>query len=212
MSKMFMDQLLDPKRKRVFQKLSGFKKTAVLGGGTAMALQISHRKSYDFDLFLEQPISLGLREKILAVFERKNLQILTGNKEELTFFTKEEVKITFLHFPFPPLHPLVTKLTVPLFNIKDLASNKAYLLGRRPLYRDYIDIYFLLKQGLSLNQMIKEAEKRFKGGFSEKLFLEQITYFDDLSDFEIDFLKKDGPTPPEVKEFLAKKVEDYLRL
>lgn len=207
-----MDQLLDPKRERVFQKLSGFKQTAVLGGGTALALQLGHRKSYDFDLFIKQPISSAVKQKVLAAFGKKNLQILNDTSGELTFFTEDGVKVTFLHFPFPPLHPLVVNLLLPLFDIKDLASNKAYLLGRRPSYRDYVDTYFLLKYGLSLEQIVKEAKKRFEGGFSEKLFLEQLTYFDDLDDFEIEFLKEKKLTPPEVKEFLEKKVENYLRL
>ena len=212
MSKIFLDQLFDPKRKEVFQQLSEFEKSAVLGGGTALALQIGHRKSYDFDLFTANPISPVIKQKLMITFGKKNIQILNDTTSELTFFTKKGIKITFLHFPFPPLHPLVTNLSLPLFNIKDLASNKAYLLGRRAVYRDYMDFYFLLYQGISLKQIIKESAERFAGGFSEKLFLEQLTYFEDLDDFEIEFTGEKKPTPPEVKEFLEKGVKDYLQI
>lgn len=211
MSKMFLAQLFDPKRKEIFQKLSGFKKMAVLGGGTAIALQLGHRKSYDFDLFTKQLISPGIKQTVLATFGKEKIQVLNDTSRELTFFTHSQIKITFLHFPFQPLHPLVIDLLLPLFDIKDLASNKAYLLGRRPAYRDYIDIYFLLKHGLSLEQIIKETQKRFGGGFSEKLFLEQLTYFDDLDNFEIKFIGEKQPTPPEVKNFLEKEVKFYLK-
>lgn len=210
MSKMFLAPLFDPKRKEIFQKLSGFKKMAVLGGGTAIALQLGHRKSYDFDLFTNQLISLGTKQTVLATFGKEKIQVLNDTSRELTFFTHSQIKITFLHFPFRPLHPPVTDLLLPLFDIRDLASNKVYLLGRRPAYRDYIDIYFLLKHGLSLKQIIKETQKRFEGGFSEKLFLEQLTYFDDLDNFEIKFMGGKQPTPPEVKNFLEKEVRNYL--
>ena len=208
---MFLDQLLDPKRKEILQKLSAFGKVAVLGGGTALALQLGHRKSYDFDLFTERPISSKVKQQVLATFGKKKIQILNDTSGELTFFTDDQVKITFLHFPFSPLHSLITTLPLPLFDIKDLASNKAYLLGRRPAYRDYVDIYFLLQYGFSLKQIIKEAQRRFEGGFSEKLFLQQLTYFDDLDDFEIEFIAEKQPSPPEVKRFLEEQVRSYLR-
>jgi len=210
MSKMFLDQLFDPKRKEIFQKLSVFKKMAVLGGGTAIALQLGHRKSYDFDLFTKQLISPRIKQTVLTTFGKEKIQVLSDTSSELTFFTHLQIKITFLYFPFRPLHPLAADLSLPLFDIKDLASNKAYLLGRRPAYRDYIDIYFLLKHELSLKQIIKETQKRFGGGFSEKLFLEQLTYFDDLDNFEIKFMGEKQPTPPEVKNFLEKEVRNYL--
>lgn len=45
MSQLFLDQL-DSERKRVFDKLAAFADTFVLAGGTAIMLQIGHRKSY----------------------------------------------------------------------------------------------------------------------------------------------------------------------
>ncbi len=55
MSKLFLDTL-DPSRKAVFAKLNKFSRLGVLGGGTAIALQINHRRSFDFDIFLKAPI------------------------------------------------------------------------------------------------------------------------------------------------------------
>ena len=49
-------ELLDKERRKVFEKLSAFSQTAVLGGGTALSLQIAHRLSFDFDLFLKKPL------------------------------------------------------------------------------------------------------------------------------------------------------------
>jgi len=44
----------------------------------------------------------------------------------------------------------------------DLASNKVHTIGRRGEWKDYVDLFFLLKQGrLNIQRMIKETEKRF---------------------------------------------------
>ena len=58
-------------------------------------------------------------------------------------------------------HPMKTNISeainkildeegMPLFNIYDLASNKAYSMGHRPAWRDYVDIFFILKKGTRL--------------------------------------------------------------
>jgi hypothetical protein len=52
--------ILDPNRKTVFEKLAAFKGEGVLGGGTAIALKINHRHSYDFDLFIGKDVDEAL--------------------------------------------------------------------------------------------------------------------------------------------------------
>jgi len=49
-------ELLDKERREAFEKLEAFSKSAVLGGGTALMLQIAHRLSFDFDLFVGRPL------------------------------------------------------------------------------------------------------------------------------------------------------------
>ena len=47
--------ILDKERQSLLHKLLPFTKAFVLGGGTALALQLCHRESYDFDFFSQQP-------------------------------------------------------------------------------------------------------------------------------------------------------------
>lgn len=58
--------------------------------------------------------------------------------------------------------------------------------------------------------IIKGAQKKFGDSFSEKLFLSQLTYFGDLRDFIVDFINKKH-SPKEIKNFLAREVEDYKK-
>lgn len=50
MSKIYLE-ILDKERIKIFQKMGDFKRIGYLAGGTALALQIKHRKSFDFDIF-----------------------------------------------------------------------------------------------------------------------------------------------------------------
>lgn len=206
MSKFYFE-IFDKTREEVFGKLSEFKKIGILSGGTAISLQLGGRLSYDFDIFTSKPISRKLLVKVIEVFG-KSIQKLADSPSELSFLTPQKIKISFVHFPFPHLYPPVKTKSIFLFNLKDLASNKAYVIGRRGEYRDYVDIFFLLKSGLELRKIAAETEKRFGGAFSERLFLEQLAYFEDLHDFEIDFLKEKY-TSEEVLKYLQFKIRNY---
>lgn len=56
---------------------------------------------------------------------------------------------------------------------------KAFALGGRAKWKDYVDLYFILKSFLSLDEITSEAEKIFGNFFSAKLFKEQLAYFKD---------------------------------
>ena len=98
-----------------------------------------------------------------------------------------------------------------MFDIKDIAVQKAYTIGRRGEYRDYFDLYTILKLGFyDLTKIIETAKKVYGSVFEEKIFLQQLVYFDDLLNFDIipDSTEK-LPTKEEVKRFLEKLVSDY---
>ena len=123
---------------------------------------------------------------------------------------KNGIKVTLVIHEFPPLYPVINTVSLPLFHLADLASNKAFTVGKRGVWRDYADLFYLLKFKLiSLEQIIKEAEKRFGDQFSAKLFLEQLVYNKDIFDFRIDYIGKKY-TPEEVMLFLEKVEKDYL--
>ncbi|MFH1561213.1 MAG: nucleotidyl transferase AbiEii/AbiGii toxin family protein, partial [Patescibacteria group bacterium] len=171
MSKLYFE-ILDQKRKEVFEKLSCFKNRGVLAGGTGVALQLGHRYSYDFDIFTPKKITKKLFDEVTAVFGKKTKRIV-DQTSELSFITTNSIKVSFVYFPFPVLHPTIETNSLSLFSLKDLASNKAYTIGRRGEYRDYVDVFFILKSGLKLDEIIKESTKKFSEAFSGRLFLEQ---------------------------------------
>lgn len=188
MSKLYTD-IFDRNRLRVWQKLKSFRDVGILGGGTALALQLNHRISYDFDVFCFQPIKKNFSLLVRKVFNDMDFEILVDSSDELTL-DMAGTKLTFLYYPFKKEFDEIETGLIPIFDIRDLATAKAYAIGRRGVWRDYFDVYFLLKsEEIDLESLLKMSRERYKSLFSEKLFLEQLCYFDDINDFSIEFGK-----------------------
>ena len=199
-------ELLDEKHRRVFDRLGALKEQLYLSGGTALSLQIAHRLSYDFDLFLSRALTRADRVKVKSLFrvDRVNLDI----PDQLDLIVEDEVKITLLYFQYQPSEPLVPTGSIGLASVTDIALDKAFSLGRRAVWRDYVDLFFLLRDWLSLDKVIELAGQKFGSDFNPKFFLEQLCYFDDLELAPIAFLGS-VTAPAEVKAFLLECVRDF---
>ena len=106
-------------------------------------------------------------------------------------------------FPFDIHHKVVwerARITLP--DILDLGAMKAYALGRRSKWKDYVDLYFLLKFKLSLEELIRKAEQIFSSHFNAKLFREQLCYFEDMDYSEAVEYIDHAPDDKEIKDFL----------
>lgn len=209
MLKLFTNSL-DQKRLGTWEKLADFKKVGILAGGTALAFQLNHRKSFDFDIFSRKHIGQNLLLKINEVFGKNNLEVVIDSPDELSVIFDKDIKISFVYFPFEPLHETILTKSLNLFDIRDLLSNKAYSIGRRGAWRDYADVYWALSRNFTtLPKLVAETQKRFAGAFSEKLFLEQLTYFGDINDWSIEWIKEKVDNE-KIKEFLQKTTKEYL--
>ena len=188
MSRLYID-ILTGEQKKTLESLKPFSRYGILAGGTGLALQLAHRKSCDLDVFCPGPISKTFLLKLKKHF--KKLQILVDSSNELGIISPLGVKISFIYYPFDPLYRIIPTATLSIYNWKDIALDKAYVIGRRGEWRDYIDLYFSLKADLSLKSIIKGAKRKFKDLFSEKLFLSQLCYFGDIKDFSIEFFQEE---------------------
>lgn len=210
MSKIHLE-ILDRKRQLLLPALRHLPRGGVLGGGTALALTLGHRRSFDFDVFYTHAIPKSFLFHLKKQFGKRLSAIVIDTPDELTVSLDDEVKLTLLHFPFKPLYSVKRFADVPvMFDPRDLASNKAYAIGRRGTWRDYVDLYVWLSAGHTLSSVIHDAERRFEGVFSSRLFLEQLVYTKDLGSFVVDFLKNHAVTRRHVEEELTGAVEEYL--
>ncbi len=171
-------EVLTERAAELFSALSRFP-GFYLAGGTALALQIGHRVSVDFDLFSNKDIERSLLPHVGCVFsDGASIAPLINNSDELTVLV-DDVKITFLKYPFPTFDPFVIYEQMPLLSVREIAATKAYTIGRRGAYKDYIDLYFTLsEQHAPLLDIIDIAEKKFGFEFNSRLFLEQLVFLE----------------------------------
>lgn len=201
-------EILDTDRLDVFHQLVKCKQFGYLAGGTALALQINHRKSFDFDIFVPEQIGNSLRRTIKTIFGDRRHEVDTA--DQITFTGPNNIQITFLWYYFKPLFPLIPTESISLSTIGDIAADKAMTIGRRAVWRDYVDIYVLLSQKyVTLTTIIQHAKKKFGTEFIETQFLEQLTYYQDITIVPIDFIGKSVETT-EIQTFLTKEVANYL--
>ena len=174
-----------------------------LCGGTALALQIGHRKSIDFDLATPGEIRT---ETVLRSLQAQGYfpeHTLTATSDEFTIIV-DGVKLTYFSFPFPVRGTVQWPLAgISMPNRLAIGAMKAYALGRRSKWKDYVDLYFLLRDHLALSELINSAKTLFRGAFNAKLFLEQLCYFDDVDMSEqVDFMNETIPEQ-KIREWLT---------
>jgi hypothetical protein len=88
-------------------------------------------------------------------------------------------------------------------SLSTLAAMKAFALGRRAKWKDYVDLFFIIKQ-LGYREVISSAKSIFGNEFNEKLFRTQISYYQDIDYSEkVDYLTQNHPSDDEVKTFLT---------
>jgi hypothetical protein len=91
---------------------------------------------------------------------------------------------------------------------EEIAATKAYTIGRRGSFKDYVDLYFCLKERvIDLAGIIKLAEKKYGSEFNARLFLEQLVLLDDIEDTRIVFLKR-KVTKKEAERFFRKMIKE----
>ena len=201
--------VLDSRRAEVFNKLAGSFEDWYLAGGTALALQIGHRISFDFDLFSQHKIDPALRQEIIKIFG-DNIHFSMDTDKQLTFFTSLQVKITFALTPYKPIYPLISFQKLRMESIQDIAADKAFTIGRRGAFRDYVDLYFILSKNIPLESVIRDGKQKYGAMFDEKLFLEQLDYMEDIADFSIEYIG-DSISREKINEMLHQIIRTYLK-
>ena len=201
-------QIFNPNQIELLPLVKQFKKEFYLVGGTAIALHLGHRRSIYFDLFKHSTIKPKSIIQIISGF--KFPYIVTRRVSEQMNVTIHDVKFTFYQFPFKINAPETLEDILRIPTLLDLAAMKAYALGRRSKWKDYVDLYFLLKEHFTIQQISDRTIELFGQLFSEKLFRAQLSYFDDIDYSEpIEFLVTPIPEE-EIKTFLIDKAIDIF--
>jgi len=202
--------ILDKKRINLLKKLKFLSKYGFyLAGGTALALQIGHRTSMDFDFYTEKKFSLLKLQRLL---EKKFKEAIVLQKAEGTLIMKiDGVANSFFQYPYPLIFPPIKYQNFPpLASKEDIAAMKIIAISDRGTKRDFIDIYFLLEE-FSLKEILDFVKKKYPN-FNIYVGLRGLTYF-------VDAEKKQKRRLylfhsvfwSEVKKILIKEVKKYQK-
>lgn len=181
-------------------------------GGSALAeFYLQHRLSEDIDLFTEEEevnqvaISAFL-EKVspkLDIREIKPTQFMGLFSYILIFRDSEQLKVDFNYYPFPRISRGKKYKDLEIDSIYDIVVNKVQTMLTRIRSRDFIDLYFIMKQlDYSLDQLMKDARSKFDWNVDRVTLASQFARVKEITEL-----------PTMLKEFKQEKMEKfYLNL
>ncbi len=184
----------------------------VLYGGTALALRLGHRASVDFDFFSSDPVAPAQLQRSLAFLAGAETLQVAPNTLTVLVRCPEPVKISF----FGGLalgrvrEPERTEdRVVKVASLLDVAACKMAVVQERAEAKDYLDVYAVLQNGVTLPEMLGAAQAVYGEQFNAMITLKALSYFED-GDL--------GSLPEEVKKTLSsaaaavKEIQNYSRL
>ena len=190
---------------------SGILNDAYLAGGTALALQIGHRVSVDFDFFTGKKFDPQQVIQELTTLSLPFRLERTAHGTILGFVGA--TKFSLFEYTYPLLEKFVPYEGIALAGITDIAAMKLAAIGDRGAKRDFVDLYFItkVKKHLSLEDIFQLYDKKFAVLHQNKLhLLKALIYFDDAqTDHMPDMLQP--VSWKEVKKFFASEVKQLSR-
>lgn len=174
---MYQNALL-PATAKVIKKLHGasFLQPFYLSGGTALALHLGHRESEDLDFFTPDTFDpQHLQSEVQKIGQLESVEIAEGTLN--TFLNT--VKLQFLYYPYPLLEPTTAWEGLSLSSVIDIACTKIITISMRGSKKDFVDLYFLLKQ-YSLQELFEKVDQKYQGvSYNQTHLAKSLSYFED---------------------------------
>ncbi|MEK9156411.1 MAG: nucleotidyl transferase AbiEii/AbiGii toxin family protein [Patescibacteria group bacterium] len=182
-------EILTETQSKLLPIIKQFNNSFGLVGGTAIALHLGHRESIDYDLFArDEFLNQKIRRKISQI--TKIDTVLRDETGQFTFIINN-VRFTFFQFPYKINFSESFDDIIKLPDLLTLAAMKAFALGRRAKWKDYVDLYFILKENHTISEITAKGQEIFGNEFNEKIFRTQLAYFEDI-DYSEQVIYKDG--------------------
>lgn len=171
-----------------------------LVGGTALALQIGHRQSVDIDLFGQSEIDeIEFTETVKVLGENRILK----KSKNILIYAINGIKVDFVNYSYPWIAEGKEIDTIRLAAIEDIAAMKLNAIAGRGSKKDFIDLFFLLKD-YSLKELLSFYSRKYSDG-SLFLVLKSLAYFTD-ADRQAMPVMHDSTSWATMKEAIKKEV------
>lgn len=141
-----------------------------LAGGTGLSLQLGHRESIDLDFFTRKSFNPKMIARQLQDFS------LDQEGEGTLHGVVNSTKITFLYYEYPLIEKFSNYIDIPVASTIDIATMKLNAILRRNTKKDFIDLYFILKN-IPLEILIDAFNKKYNLPNLDYSILKSLTYF-----------------------------------
>lgn len=203
------DYLLDETKNvlQTLQETAPFLANYCLVGGSALALYLCHRKSEDLTFFTFAD-SFDTTPILECVRQFSSFEVINKSPEQLDLLL-DGVKVTFFNAQWSFLRPDHPQ-TLNIASLDSIAAMKTNVLFVRAKYRDYYDLYCMVKRGMGLREIFECAQPVVKG-LTYKLFCVALLYIEDIEDDMIAHLApEEAVNKTQIRVFFEKQLKAEL--
>lgn len=177
-----------------------------LAGGTALALQLGHRRSIDLGFFSQEGFDLN---EILEFLEGKYEFRLNYSSKNTLKGSIKGIKIDILTHKYALVNPPIFTENINLLSVEDIAAMKLNAIaGNGTRSKDVIDVYFILKQ-FSIKDILSFYTIKYSSRNNLHV-VKSLNYFEDINMFDWpDMILETDLTLAKVKNVIQKYIKEF---
>lgn len=159
-----------------------------LAGGSGLALYLGHRVSVDFDFFTPE---LFNQEILAQKLSRHGKFAVTTISPDTLLGTFNGTRFSIFRYQYPRLFKTTNCFDVEVADKRDIAAMKIAAVVNRGTKKDFIDLYFLSKDNISLDDCLKYYGQKY-GVLADNLYsiVRSFTYFAEAEESETPMMLK----------------------
>ena len=152
-------------------------KNFYLAGGTGAALQLKHRVSLYLDFFIKKDIDTKTLIQKIKTLEKFSIERETENTLIGIF---NGTRASFLKYDYPLLFDPKQIEEINVADLRDIGCMKIDAISSRGTKRDFIDLFFICKELISLNNLLSLFKRKYKSvNYNMIHILKSLVYFED---------------------------------
>jgi predicted nucleotidyltransferase component of viral defense system len=137
-----------------------FAKRFYLAGGTALALQVGHRRSVDFDFFSEtDEVQAHTRQELIRAFSDLHAEIVENADGNLLLLV-QGMHTGFFSYSYPLLDPVRMAENIGVASLLDLGLRKLDAVMGRGSRKDFYDLYVIAER-MPLQELLQAGERKY---------------------------------------------------
>lgn len=177
--------ILEPPQRKLWDELGEVPCQFVLCGGTAVALQLGHRSSIDFDFVA--PDAFDPDEMLEKIAFLRDSKISQKSANTLTCIVERGAPVMVSFFGTPSVQLLEPPHVAQgnhmrIASLLDLSGMKAAVVQKRAEAKDYIDLDAIIENTeIDLPTALSAARELYGSAFNPELTLKSLSYFGDGS-------------------------------